>query len=151
MITGPLQLYDKSLVALLDGSRKLLDEAKLTALLLKTSYVPDLTVHSTLADISAFEVSGDDYQRRSVTGGAIQASPGAAAFTSDTISWGDPVTLPPAKYLAICYGALGTLALDSPLLGVMDLAQGAPSIEAVRSSFRVTPPATGWFTLSRAM
>ncbi|WP_286828751.1 MULTISPECIES: hypothetical protein [Kordiimonas] len=150
MITGPLQLYDQSLVALLDGSRKLLDEAKLTALLLNATYVPDLSAHATLADVSGFEIAGGDYHRRSVTGGAIQAATGVAAFTSDAISWGDPVTLPPAKYLAICYGALGTLAPESPLLGVMDLAGSAPSVEAVRSSFRVTPPASGWFTLSRA-
>lgn len=150
MITGPLNLYDKSLVALLDGSRKLLDEAKLTAMLLNATYVPDLSAHATLADVSAFEVAGWDYTRRSVTGGAIQASTGAAAFTSDAISWGDPVTLPPAKYLVMAYGALGTLAPDSPLLGVMDLNESAPSVEAVRSSFRVTPPTSGWFALSRA-
>jgi|GEM_PF-3866433 len=148
--TGPLQLYDRSLVGLLDGSRKLLDEASLTALLLSSNYVPDLAVHRVLADVSAFEVSGGDYRRRSVTGGTILASTGAAAFSTDAISWGDPVTLPPVKYLAICYGALGTLAPDSQLLGVMNLAGDAPSVEAVRSSFSVSSPLGGWFSLTRA-
>ncbi|NVJ71384.1 MAG: hypothetical protein HWE08_13565 [Alphaproteobacteria bacterium] len=150
MIAGPLQLYDSAVLSLVDGSRKPLSQEPLTALLLKPTYVPDLAAHTQLTDVEALEANTGDYRRLALTGPIIRAMAGGASFSSDPISWGNPVSLPPVKYLLLAYGAPGTLSGSSSLLGVLDLAENAPAVEAVRSSFTVTPPAGGWFILSRA-
>lgn len=148
--TGPLLLYDQALLPLLRKSYPSLEEAGLIAVLLEAAYVPDLSTHSRFADIRADEIAAADYRRQVVTGGQLTASGGVVCFTSDPISWGNPVTLPPLRYMAILYGGPGLLTDDSPLLALMDLGPAGGAVEAVRGDFTLTPPNTGWFSLTRA-
>jgi len=148
MTAGPFLLYDSMLTALVAGALAPLPEADITAVLLSPAYVPDLAAHTAYGDVSAFEISGGDYHGLRLTGGAVAPLSGAAAaFTSDPISWGDPVSLPPTRYMALVFGLPSALKSSSPLIGVQQLATGA--VEAVRGAFTVSPPAGGWFHLAR--
>ena len=150
MIAGPLIVPDSTLNALLGGQLPPFPGANLTALLLGATYSPDFALHATLSDVSPHEISGHDYRRLVVTGTSVTAAPGGAVFATDAISWGDPVTMPPCKYLAVCFGSLGTLQGAERLLGIADLAPTHAAVEAMRSAFTVTPPAPGWFVLENA-
>jgi len=150
MTTGPLILSEAMLLALLSGTPERLDQAALTALLLTPDYLPDPVSHGVYADIAAYEVAATDYQRQRLHGGRFAATATGASFTSDPILFGDPVCLPPVRYLAFCFGLPAALEDDAPLVGVMDLAPGGVAVEAVRGRFAVTPPAEGWLTLAQA-
>ncbi|MCJ9428687.1 hypothetical protein [Kordiimonas marina] len=148
MTAGPFLLYDTTLAALMAGTLNPLADTDITAVLLSPAYVPDLAAHTTYADISAAEIIGSDYRQLRLTGGMVAPLSGAAAaFTSDPLNWGNPVTLPPTRYMTLLLGLPSALTPASPLIGVQQLTTGA--VEAVRGAFTVSPPAGGWFHLAR--
>jgi hypothetical protein len=150
MTTGPLILTDGMILRLVTREPAPLDVADLTAVLLSVHYTPDPAGHDTFGDIAAFEISAPDYARRRLFGGRFAAGEGGAAFHSDPLNFGDPVTFPPVRYLAFCFGTPMALPGASPLVGVMDLAPAGGAVEAVRSAFLIPPPPGGWFSLQRA-
>ena len=148
MAAGPLLVYNKALNGLLDGSLPSLTTSPLSAVLLSPSHSVDLGAHETLADITADEITNADYARVEVTGERVEYDASGPCFHSDSINFGDPVTLGPARYVVLVCGAPGGLEADSPLLGIADLTSGG-AVEAQRSKFMVSPPTEGWFSLVR--
>lgn len=149
-LTAPLKLYDSALQALLLQEHAPLSDIPLSALLLASQYQPNPVGHATLADALSFEVTGGDYNRQQMTGAMLSRVSGGVMFTSDPLHWGDPVTMPLAGFLLLCRGRLGDLVPSSPLFGVMALTADGTPVEALRGAFTLSPPATGWFTLTRA-
>lgn len=143
--TGPLDLYDSTLDALAASSFPALSSAPLSAVLLAPNYVPDFALHSRFADIAAYEVPGGDSLRVLLTGTNVAG----AAFFSDDLIFGDPVTVGPVRYLALTIGAPNGLSDDSLLIGVADLSPLGGALEAQCGRFSVAAPAGGWFKISR--
>jgi len=145
MLTGSLTLYDNALNGLVAGSFPSLQASPICAILLAPAYVPDAAVHARFADVSVHEAKSAGNLRLQLTG----ASVAAAAFHSNDLIFGDPVTLGPVRTLALVMGLAGGLTADSPLLGYIDLAPAGGALEAQRGRFAVAAPASGWFQLAR--
>ncbi|MBL4837965.1 MAG: hypothetical protein JKY34_10350 [Kordiimonadaceae bacterium] len=148
MAAGPLLVYNRALNGLFDGSLPSLTTTPLSAVLLSPSHGVDLAAHETLADITADEIENPDYAPAEVTGERVEVDASGPCFHSDTINFGDPVTLGPARYVVLVCGAPGGLEANSLLLGIAELTSGG-AVEAQRSKFTVSPPAEGWFRLAR--
>lgn len=146
MVSAPLILNDTSLNSLLAGTLAPLGISPISAVLLSPAYVPDPVNHSSFAEIAAFELVSAETKRVQLTGVSITG----AAFRSDDLIFGDPVTIGPARYLAFVMGAPKSLTPGSILLGVADLAPSGGALEAQRGRFSVKAPASGWFALNRA-
>ena len=149
MPAGSMLMYDAALYGLLKCNLPNLETAPITAVLLSAAHIADLASHSVFADITQSEITGFDYARRLVTGGRIVANIGGPSFHSDTIQFGNPVTLGPAKYMAFIFGMPVGLKANSQLLGIASLAESGV-VEAQRSNFALSPPASGWFQQARA-
>lgn len=149
MPTGQFLLFDAAVRELLLCDSASLESADLTACLLTNGYVPDLAGHEEFGDVSAYEASGLDYRQARVKGSAIVDATGGAAFTSDAISFGNPVSIPFVKYLLLVRGLPGALRSSSRLVGVLDLNTGG-IVEALRDEFTITPSVGGWFQVTRA-
>jgi len=145
MLTGSLTLYDSALNALVAGSLPSLQSSPVSAVLLAPAYVPDTVAHARFADMSTHEVKSATEFRLQMTGVSVTV----ATFYSDDLVFGDPITLGPARYLALVLGFSAVLNADSPLLGYCDLVPGGGALEAQRGRFAVTAPAGGWFQLTR--
>ena len=148
MPSGPLLLYDTVLKGLLTCETPSLLETPITACLLKTSHVADLSAHTRFSDIEADELTARDYKRTVLTGRQVLQNTGIPSFTSDTVVFGDPVTIGPVRYMAFVFGAPYGLKASSPLLGIAELSTGG-AVEAQRSAFSVASPESGWFSLAR--
>lgn len=149
MPTGPMHVYDSALEALLASRSPSLATSPLTAVLLNPRHTVDLTSHRVFADIAGDEISDTDYKRRTLTGTRVQLETGGPVFLSDSVSFGNPVTLGPVGYMALVFGRAAGLKSDSALLGISELSIGG-AVEAQRNVFRVSPPLDGWFQLSRS-
>lgn len=149
MPIGSLLLTDSMPYSLLSGEPWRLDETDLTALLLLPTYQPDSALHTSFGDIADHEVHGADYQRQRLHGARFFKTAKGASFSTDSILFGDPICLPPVRYLAICAGLPTTLDMSARLVGTLDLAPDGVAVEAVRGRFAVNPPADGWFTLTQ--
>lgn len=149
MPAGPLSVYDSALSGMLSQSLPSLVSSPVSAVLLNPGHEVDLAAHSRFSDVEAFEIDMAEYRRQPVTGARVIPGVGGASFHTDTIHFGDPVTIGPVAYLVIAYGAVPRLSNDSPLLGIAELSVEGGAVEAQRSSFSVSAPASGWFEFSR--
>jgi len=145
MSAGALTLFDSTLNGLLRGTVPPLDVSPFTALLLAPGYVPDTAAHSVFADVEAFELKATDAVRLLLTGTMVTG----AAFHSDDLMFGDPISIGPVRHMALVAGNPGGLVPSSMLIGVADLAPAGGALEAQRGRFAVTAPAAGWFSLAR--
>lgn len=148
MPSGPLLLYDQALEGLLSGALPSLETAPLTACLLAPNHQLNLSGHSQFLDVVDDEVPGRDYERVAITGQYIDRSGTVPSFHTDSVNFGNPVTLGPVRYMVFVCGSKGNLNVSSPLLGVLELSVGGV-VEAQRSSFEISQPAEGWVRLSR--
>ncbi len=144
MQAGSLILSNAALRGLLDNSISLLNKP-ISAVLLAPGYEPDKS-HSSYSDISAYLVRSADYKPTQLTGCRIEAT---ASFSSDPLNFGGSVTISPVRYVAFVSGLVKTLNPNNPLIGVAALANGGTAIEAIRSSFSISPPDEGWFSLTQ--
>ncbi|WP_308908962.1 hypothetical protein [Pseudokordiimonas caeni] len=149
MSTGPFTLFDTTLAGLLSGAFGNLAVGPVSAVLLTDAYSPDLVADASLADVSIFEVSGGDYAPLSISSPAIVPVAGGAAFSSGDADWGDPVTMPEAKYLVLVKGNAGSLDPGDPLIGFVDLDESGDGVASVNGRFRISTPVGGWFDLTR--
>lgn len=150
MQVGPLFLTYTMPYSLLTGEPMRLDTVDLTALLLRPDYQPDASAHTSFGDIADHEVTAPDYQQQRLHGARFLKTATGASFTTDDLLFGDPICLPPVRYLAICIGLPKALDMSAPLVGILDLVPGGSAVEAVRGRFAITPPTEGWFTLAQA-
>jgi hypothetical protein len=113
------------------------------AVLLTSSYSPNVATDVNLSDISANIVADADYTEQTLTNVTVTESGGTVTFDADDISFGSSVTIT-AKYLAIYDD---TVAND-PLIVYVDLDTGGGSVSSTSSTFQVTINASGIFTLA---
>ncbi|WP_262689790.1 hypothetical protein [Kordiimonas aestuarii] len=147
MNTGPMILYAPPFEHLMTGVLRL-PLARLSAVLLDGRYVPDMSQHDRYSHITPYELSGGDYGPVAVAGVRVEPVPGGAAFFTDPIIWGDPVDLPPARFLALLMSLPGKPKAEDALFGLVDLSPAGGAVEAQRGAFGVSPPTGGWFTLT---
>lgn len=147
---GPITLYDSALYGMLACTQPGL-VSPITAILLSAAHVSNMVAHSQFSHIKADEILGYDYARKQVTGQGLSLVDSSVRFTSDTIQFGNPVTIGPVKYLALVFGNKDTLADSSLLLGIADLAPSGGAVESQNSGFAIMPPVEGWFSLSQAI
>ncbi|WP_417451285.1 hypothetical protein [Kordiimonas sp.] len=147
MNTGSMMLYAPAFERLMTGALKL-PLVSLSAVLLDGRYEQDVHQHERYSHIAPNELSGGDYKPVGVTGVRVEPVSGGAAFYTDPISWGDPVDLPPARFLALVQGWPGKLRADDALFGFVDLSPVGGAVEAQRGAFSVSPATNGWFALT---
>ena len=145
MMTGPMRLYAPTFETLLTQR---LDSIRLAAVLLDGRYQPDMRLHTTMADVTAFEIAGGTYSPANVNGARVDSVPGGCGFFTDAVLWPAPSDLRPARYMAFVRGAASALGPTDTLFGLVDLAPDGGAVEAQRGSLRISPSATGWFAFT---
>lgn len=141
-------IYTKTLRSILLGAIASPGESTISAHLMAPSFVTDHINDQTFADVIEHELSAAGYVPRIVTGVQIQTSGTTCLFTSDPIVFGDPVTVPPFRYLVIAYGAPASAPHKKQLLTAHDLAPGGGALESTNAALKISPPALGWFNIS---
>ncbi len=149
MAVSTLTIYDGALAGIMDGSLPGFSNASLSAHLLNASYAPDKTLHQTVEDVAAFEVVSSGYSAAALTGVRTVVQPGRVSLQTDPVLFGDPVSVPPFRYLLFAYGHPNAPAGEKALLGYSDLSAEGGALEVVRGSLVFTPDETGWITLSQ--
>lgn len=150
MAAGTFDVYSTAMQGFLNGDVTNLDAVAVTAILLDNTYTPDLDTHDTYSDVSAFELVGGDYVQIAVTTKAVNLVTGDVQFDSDPVTFANPGTITAAKYMVFVQGTAGALNPTDRLIAVEDLDSGGGTVSSTSGVFRVTPPASGWFTVSRA-
>lgn len=150
MALAPLQLHNTALATLFADDTPQWDDdtADFAWALLSSDYTPSDT-HTTWGDVSANEISYDDYSQQAVTGRSVDNNTGEAQFDSDPADFGDPVSMQ-AKYLVLVVGTAGSLASADVVIGTVDLDDGGGSVTAANGEFKITPNANGWFRAGQA-
>lgn len=126
----------------------------MSAHLLVPTFVPDTALSATVATVVDFELASSDYQPQSITGQSVFGAGDVWSFTSDPILFGDPVTLPPFRYLVLARGHVNAAASAKPLLACLDLGldlgASGTAREVVKGAFVIRPDAAGWFSITQA-
>lgn len=150
MSAGTMTLYTKALEGLLQGAMGNLGTDDVSAVLLGTGYTPDLANDETWSDLSAHELTDTDYSQQALSTVALTGVTDGYKFTSADVSFGDPVTILDAKYMAFVRGTAGSLNGTDRLLSYMTLRADGGTITAFNDRLTIVTPANGWFTLTRA-
>lgn len=140
-------VYQQAMRAVLSGALPGFGGVGLSAHLMKPAFVPDQIGQETFADIIAYEITGSDYSPRSVNGIAVTAESGSWSLETDTIIFGDPVTVPPFRFLVMAYGPVAAPSSSKQLLLCTDLAPSGGALEASDGALKVEMPSTGWLTI----
>lgn len=150
MAVAALQLHDDALITLFSDATPQWDDADadFAWALLSDAYTPS-DAHTTWGDVSANEISYDDYSQQAVTTRSVDNNSGEAQFDSDPADFGDPVSMQ-AKYLVLVVGTAGSLASADKVIGTVDLDDGGGSVTAANGEFKITPNANGWFRARQA-
>lgn len=149
MTVGNLVIYDNALTGIFNGTLPALPAASLSAHLLSAGYAPDTVLHSSFNDVAAFEVQGHGFEAKSLTGVHVVTGAGQVSVHSDPIIFGDPISVPPFRYLLIAYGLPGAAADNKALFGFADLSTGGGALETVRGSLHFSHGDGGWFGVSQ--
>lgn len=149
MSVGPFQVYNSGFLGLVAGDIGPISESPFTAVLLKETYTPSAAVHKVFADIAAFEVGGQDYSPKALSGMRAVADGSGVSITSQPLSFGSAVTIPKSRYFVIVAAAPGEITASSRLIGFADLRQEGGSVEAVGGEFTVQPSPMGWFRVEK--
>ena len=149
MPVGNFQVLDEAIEALANAQLGDLDGVGIAAVLVGSGYTPNLATHATYSDISANEISGGDYAQVAVTGAVLSDISGGVRFDTGDITWGNPVTIPACKYLALVVGTAGSLGVGARVIGIQDLDTGGGTVESINAEFTVQAPTNGWFDITR--
>lgn len=120
-----------------------LDTNTFKAVLLTSSYTPNVASQSILSDISGNIISDSDYVAQTLGSVTVTESGGTVTFDSADINFGNSVTLS-AKYLAL----YDDTSANDKLVVYVDLDTGGGSVSSTSSTFQVTINASGIFTLA---
>ena len=120
-----------------------LDTNTFKAVLLTSSYTPNVASQSILSDISGNIISDSDYVAQTLGSVTVTESGGTVTFDSADINFGSSVTIT-AKYLALYDDISG----NDKLVVYVDLDTGGGSVSSTSSTFQVTINASGIFTLA---
>lgn len=149
MTTGEMTLFRSAAKGILCGTLPGLNNADLTAHVLKASASPDASTHQTLADLGMHEVLGGGVGPRAITG--VQVLDGVGEeflLKTDPIIFGDPVTTPPFRYLVLAYGLPAEASNAKALLAYSDLSTEGGAVEVVRGALEFNSDASGWIRLT---
>lgn len=138
------QVYDNGFLGLLDGDIDWVT-GPVTAVLLSSAYTPNISTHSTYADLTN-EITDPDYAPVAIGSRAINLDGANVDYDGGNAEFGDPVTIT-ARYMVFVAGTAGALAGTDRLISLHDIESDASSTNAV---WRITAPAAGWFSVSRA-
>lgn len=142
-----ITLYNNGLLRHVNGTYNWASN-DFTAVLLTDAYTPSAS-HNTFADISATEVTDEDYTRQAIGSKTLTLVSNEAFADSAAISYGTEVTIA-AKYVAFVAGTPVGITSGSTLLGYADLNAGGGELASTNSIFRLTPDASGWYKFSPA-
>lgn len=120
-----------------------LDTNTFKAVLLTSSYTPNVASQSILSDISGNIISDSDYVAQTLGSVTVTESGGTVTFDSADINFGSSVTIT-AKYLAL----YDDTSANDKLVVYVDLDTGGGSVSSTSSTFQVTINASGIFTLA---
>lgn len=144
MAVNPLTLYNSGFLGLFDGSLDWDDLTNVAAVLLTSSYTPDLT-HSTYADLTD-ECADADYTPQAVENRSTTRDGDYIVFDSDKVTFGSAVTIS-AQYLVLVAGDPASLQSADQLIGYVDFGETKSSDNA---EFSFEPSSNGWCRVSRA-
>lgn len=150
MSSASMKLYEQSLVGLFLGALKGYGASDLSAHILGPSYVPDLSAHATLDQVAVHEVAAADYAPQAVSGVTVTPVAGTVIISADPIVFGDPVTIPPFRYLLLAYGLPTVEAARKSLVGYADLSPNGGAREAVDGAVVMTFGSNGWISLTQS-
>lgn len=120
-----------------------LDTNTFKAVLLTSSYTPNVASQSILSDISGNIITDSDYVAQTLGSVTVTESGGTVTFDSADINFGSSVTIT-AKYLAL----YDDTSANDKLVVYVDLDTGGGSVSSTSSTFQVTINASGIFTLA---
>ena len=120
-----------------------LDTNTFKAVLLTSSYTPNVASQSILSDISGNIITDSDYVAQTLGSVTVTESGGTVTFDSADINFGSSVTIT-AKYLAL----YDDTSANDKLVVYVDLDTSGGSVSSTSSTFQVTINASGIFTLA---
>jgi len=120
-----------------------LDTNTFKAVLLSSSYTPNVASQSILSDISGNIITDSDYVAQTLGSVTVTESGGTVTFDSADINFGSSVTIT-AKYLAL----YDDTSANDKLVVYVDLDTSGGSVSSTSSTFQVTINASGIFTLA---
>lgn len=127
-----------------------LDSDTIVCVLLSASYTPGRTTHSTWADVSAYEVTGTNYNAggQALANKTMTHSGGTGTWDADDVVWSSSTIT--AKYAALVRRAGGSLVSGDLLLAYLDLntASGSATLASAGGAFTVTWNAAGIMTVT---
>ncbi|WP_262694477.1 hypothetical protein [Kordiimonas aquimaris] len=141
-------VYQQAMRAVLLGALPGFGGAGLSAHLMTPAFVPDQIGQETFADIASHEITGFDYSPRPVNGIAVIADNGSWSLATDAIIFGDPVTVPPFRFLVMAYGSVAAPASSKQLLICVDLNPSGNALEAINGVLKIETPPAGWLTIT---
>lgn len=150
MLVQPMLCYSGFLKALLEGSMPPLVSGDVSAHIFEVSYEPDLSGYAYMDGIKTHEIACSDYSPQQVTGRRVTPSVLPATgwiFASDTISFGDPITLPIFRYLVLASGLPRQDYATKRLVAFADLAPDGAR-EVINSKLEFLPGTDGWLAIS---
>jgi hypothetical protein len=137
MTVGAFALYGLAKEEIIAGTIALASD-DFSAILVGSSYTPDLAADETYADVSAHEASGAGYTTGGIDIGSIGVSRVGAVVTLDsavTLAW--PASSITAKYLVLVRRAGVSLAPTDRLLGVLNLNTNGGSVHTAGGTLEV--------------
>ena len=144
------EAYVNGVLGLADGDIDWSGAANVAAVLLTVDYAPDLSTHSTYADLTN-EVTDADYSPVAVTTRAVDLRDGALPvdYRADDVDFGTNVSIA-AAYMAFVQGDPAALDAGDRLISLHTLNddEGAQTVSSTNSEFRVNEPTNGWFGLN---
>lgn len=143
MPVGNFRMYDEAIEAMFRSELGNLATMDVTCILLASAHTPDMANHDTYSDVSANEVSGDDYAQLALSGKTLVDVTNGVRWTAGNMSWGNPVTIPHAKYAVLVAGTAGALNPTDKLIAIVDLDTGGGTIHSSNAEYTIGIPANG--------
>lgn len=148
MLIGEMITFEHTLREVLAGVMPGYINSGLSAHLMSHGDAPDVSVQQSLADIAGSEITGQDYGAVSLTGLSVDVGDGKVSIKSDAILFGDPITMPPFRYLLLASGLPGAAASSKKLVAYCDLATNGGVREVIRGSLVFSHGVDGWLSFS---
>lgn len=149
--TAKMTVFGPALAQVLSGLLPAISTADFSAHLLAPTAQFENGFLTSLAEVSGYLLGNQAPFIAPVQGTRIETGlDGAPSFHTDALVFGDPITTPPFRYIALAYGLPGAPLSEKAMICYLDLAPAIGAVEVVNGPLRVNPPADGWFKISLA-
>lgn len=150
MLIGEMTAYEQTLKKVISGLLPGYINQGISAHLMALNFTPDVANDTALSDVSTAEITGPDYSPKPLTGLSVIAASGAVSIASDSILFGDPISLPSFRYLLFATGLPGASESSKQLVAYCDLAPSGGGVrEVVRGSLVFNQGTSGWLSFSQ--